>query len=307
VDVLHDHQKNDLRHDLDVRHVRCNAMTDASRGHHLRVGDRHRTGFRDVVDLNLDASRDLRMSDLLDDRRDLNLDGMTDGNLYRRKSVPLDDLSLGANLDASRDLRMSDQLDDRHDLNLDVNLCHRMSDLLVDRKLDDVRHGLTMGDDLMTDASRVNRNCVLLDQKTVLMKDGNRGHHMSDRLDDRKMVATKDVNHRDVLVGHCNYALDDQNLDVSHANRNYARRDRSLGVMMDGNLCRRMNDLLGDLNSDDVRRDRKMAAMKDVNRGLRMSDRLDDLMTGVSRVNHKYVRRDLNLVAKMDGMNHHVM
>jgi hypothetical protein len=77
------------------------------------------------------------------------------------------------------------------------------------------------------------------------------------------MVLMKDVNHRDVLVGHCNYALDDQNLDVSHANRNCVRRDRSLGVMMDGNLCRRKNDLLDD-------------------------------------------RRDLNLVAKMDGKSHHV-
>jgi hypothetical protein len=203
----------------------------ALRDHRLRVGDRHRTGFRDVVDLNLDASRDLRMSD---------------------------------------------QLDDRHDLNLDVNLCHRMSDLLVDRKLDDVRHGLTMGDDLMTGV--------------------NLCHRMNDLLGDRhdqNWGVTMDVSH-DLRK---NDRLVDQNLDVSHANRNYARRDRSLGVMMDVNLCHRKNDLLVDRNLD---------GMTDGNLCHRMNDLLDDLMTGVSRVNHKYVRRDLNLVAKMDGKSHHV-
>jgi hypothetical protein len=246
------------------------------------------------------------------------MDGNHRGVLIGRYNCALDDRNLGVNLDVSLYLRRNDLLDDHRDLNLDGmtdgNLCHRMSDLLVDRKLDDVRHGLTMGDDLMTDVSRVNRNCVLLDQKMVLMKDGNRGHHMSDRLDDRKMVATKDVNHRGVLAGRYNCALDDRN-------------DRNSVVMTDGNLCHRtngrpddlmkdvnldvsldlrMNDLLGDLNSDDVRRDRKVVLKMDVSLDLRKNDRLDDLMTGVSRVNHKYVRRDLNLVAKMDGMRHHV-
>ena len=180
-------------------------------------------GFRDVVDLNLDDDRNDRNSVVMTDgnlchrtndlQDDLNLDGMMDGNhrgvLIGRYNCALDDRNLGVNLDVSLYLRRNDLLDDHRDLNLDGmtdgNLCHRMSDLLVDRKLDDVRHGLTMGDDLMTDVSRVNRNCVLLDQKMVLMKDGNRGHHMSDRLD-----------------------------------------DRSLDVMMDGNLYLRMNDLLVD-------------------------------------------------------------
>jgi hypothetical protein len=183
--------------------------------------------------VNLDASRGLRMSDLLVDR---NLDASSDGNLYRRTNELQDDLNL--------------------DVKMDVSRGHHMSDRLDDQNLDDVRHGLTMGDDLMTDV--------------------NLCHRMNDRLDDRKMVATKDVNHRDVLVGHCNYARHDRNLDVSHANRNCVRRDRSLGVMMDGNLCRRMNDLLVDL-------------MTDGNRGHHMSDLLVDR----------------NLVLKMDAMSLH--
>ena len=341
-------------------------MTVANRDHRLRAGDRHRMGFRDVVDLsldddrhdrkmvlmkvvnpchrmndqpddlnlgvNLDVSLYLRRNDLLDDHRDLNLDGMTDGNLCHRMSDllvdrKLDDvrhgLTMGDDLmtDVSHDLRMNGQLGDLNlDASSDVNLCRRMNDLLVDHSMDDdhrdvlVDHHTNVTDDRNLDVSHANRNCVRRDRSLGVMKDGNRGHHMSDRLDDRKMVATKNVNHRGVLVGRYNCALDDRN-------------DRNSVVMTDGNLCHRtngrpddlmkdvnldvsldlrMNDLLGDLNSDDVRRDRKVVLKMDVSLDLRKNDRLDDLMTGVSRVNHKYVRRDLNLVAKMDGMRHHV-
>jgi hypothetical protein len=193
-------------------------------------------GFRDVVDLSLDVKMDVSRGLRMNDR--------------------LDGLSSGVNLDASRGLRMSDLLVDRNlDASSDGNLYRRTNEPQDDLNLDDVRHGLTMGDDLMTDV--------------------NLCHRMNDRLDDRKMVATKDVNHRDVLVGHCNYALDDQNLDVSHVNRNYARHDRNLDVSHANRNC--------------VRRDRSLGVMMDGNRGHHMSDLLVDR----------------NLVLKMDAMSHH--
>jgi hypothetical protein len=202
---------------------------------------------------------------------------------------------------------MNDLLVDRIlDVKMDVSRGHHMSDRLDDQNLDDVRHGLTMGDDLMTDVSHDLRKNDLLDdqnlddvrrdRKLALMKDVSLYLRRNDLLDDHSM----DDDHRDVLVGHCNYALDDQNLDVSHVNRNYARhdrnldvshanrncvrRDRSLGVMMDGNLCRRMNDLLVDRNLD---------VMTDGNLYHRRNDPLDD-------------HHDLNLVVKMGGMRHRV-
>jgi hypothetical protein len=162
---------------------------------------------------------------------------------------------------------MNDQLDDR---SMDGKKSHR-----VDLSIDPECYVL------------VGRyNYALDDRNLDASSDVNRGHRMSDLLDDHSM----DDDHRDVLVGHCNYALDDQNLDV----------------MKVVNPCHRTNDLLGDLNSDDVRRDRNLDGMTDGNLCHRMNDLLGDLMTGVSRVNRKYVRHDLKLVAKMDGKSHHV-
>jgi hypothetical protein len=223
------------------------------------------------------------MNDPLDDR---NLDGMTDVNhhgvLVGRYNYALDDLTMDVNLDASRDRRMSDRLDDR---NLDVNLLNRscvlrdqnlvvnlvvsrglrMNDLLDDLNLDDARHGLRMGDDLMTDVSHDLRMNVRLDDLNLdessdvshdlrmndllddlnldAMTDVNLYRHTNGRLDDRNLDVTKDgkKSHRVdlsidpecyVLVGRCNYALDDRKTDASHVNHNYARRDRKMNASL---------------------------------------------------------------------------
>jgi len=160
---------------------------------------------------------------------------MTDVNhrgvLVGRYNCALDDMSLDVTMGVNLCLRKNGRLDD---LNLDVNLCPRMSDLLVDRNLV-----------VMTDVNLCLRtNDLLVDRNLDGMTGGNRGHRMSDLLVDHSM----DDDHRDVLVDHHTNVTGDLNLDASHANRNCVRRDRSLGVMMDGNLCHRMNDLLVDRN-----------------------------------------------------------
>jgi hypothetical protein len=145
---------------------------------------------------------------------------------------------------------------------------------------------------------------------------------MNDLQDDLNLGGMMDGNHRGVLVGRYNCALDDRNSVVmtdgnlchrtngrpDDLNLDDVRHGLTMGddLMTDVSLDLRKSDLLVDRNLDDVRRDRKMALMTDVNLCHRMSDQLDDLMTGVSRVNHKYVRRDPNLVVKMGGMRHRV-
>jgi hypothetical protein len=181
-----------------------------------------------------------------------------------------------------------------------------------DDLMPDVSHDLRMNgqlDDLMTDGNRVNHNCVrrdlsldvtmgvnlcrrkndrLGDQKMVATKDVNHGHRLSDLLGDQKMVATKDVNHRDVLVGHCKYALDDQNLDASRENRNYVRRDLKMVLMK----CHRV-----DLSIDPecyVMSHRVMLMVC-------LSKSCDQMSRDHLRYDHQMMRhRDMN---RMDGMN----
>jgi hypothetical protein len=99
---------------------------------------------------------------------------------------------------------------------------------------------------------------------------------MNDPLGDHSMGDDR----RDVLAGHHKNGTDDRN-------------DLKMGVNSDVNLCLRRSDLLDGPNLDDVRHGQKLVLMMDVSRGHRMNDLLDD-------------RRDLNLVAKMDAMSHHV-
>jgi hypothetical protein len=183
--------------------------------------------------------------------------------------------------------------------------------------------------------------------------DGNLCLHMSDRVDDHLKDGKK--SHRVdlsidpecyVLVDHHKNVTDDRNdlkMVVNHVSRNYVLPDQKMDAMTDGNLCRRMNDLLGDHSMDDdhhdalvgLRRnvmddqnDRNLVAKMDVSRDLRRNDQLDDqnldvtmdvslglhmndlpgghLMDG-NRVNRNYVRRDLMMVVTMDVKNLHVM
>jgi len=216
VDALRDHRRIDRRHDLVGHRVRYNAKMGASRGHRLRVGDRHRTDFHDV--------------------------------------------------------------DDR---NLDVNLCHRMNDLLVDQNLGDghhddlVDHHKNVTDDqndLMTDVSRANRNCALHDLNLVVMTDVSLCHRMNDLLADRSLGvnrANRNCVRRDLKT--------DENLDVNHVNRNYVLPDQKMDGNLGGNLCHRMNDLL------------------------------DGHLMGVNRVNRNCAPRDLKMDGNLDAMSHRVM
>jgi hypothetical protein len=143
-------------------------------------------------------------------------------------------------------------------------------------------------------------------------------HRTNDRLVDHSMD--------DGLTTVANLCLrmngtDDRNLDVNHVNRNCVRRDLMMDAMTDGNLCRRMNDLLGDHSMDDdhhdalvgLRRnvmddqnDRNLVAKMDVSRDLRMNDLLDDhsmddgLMKGANHDHRMSVMGDRNDL-KMDG------
>jgi hypothetical protein len=173
----------------------------------------------------------------------------------------------------------------RVDLSIDPP-CYDVVDLSLDVKMD-VSRGLRMSD-------------LLVDRNLDATMDVSHDLRKNDRLDDRKMVATKDVNHRDVLVGRCNYALGDLMTDASS----------------DGNLYRRTNDLLDDLNLDDVRHGLTMGddLMTDVNLCHRMNDLLDDRnLDATMDVNLCHRRNDLlddHHGQKMDGnldvMNHHV-
>jgi hypothetical protein len=195
--------------------------------HRLRVDDRHHKDFLCVDDLMTDVSRANR-------------------NCVRR------DLMMDENLDVNRDHRRNDLLDD-HLMDDD----HR--DVLVDHHM----NGMGDQNDLMTDVSRVIRNCVRCDLKTdenpvnrnyVLHDrkmdenlDVSRGLHMSDLLDDHSM----DDDHHGALVGHRKNGMDDRN-----------------DLKMDGNL--------------------------DVNRGLRMNV-TGDLNLGGNHVNRSCAPHDRNL------------
>ena len=207
MDALRDHRRNDRRHDLVDRRVRCN------------VSHRDR---RVMVDRRVNRKSDLRDVDHrlpLDDRHQM-------GCLY------VDDLMMVVTTYVSRGHHMSDLLDDQNlvvnllnrncalrdrktDENLDVNHDPRMNDRLDDHLMDDVRHGLNLG------ASRANRNYVRRDRKTDENLNVNRDRHRSDLLDDHLM----DDDHHDALDGHHKNVMDDP----------------SLGGTTDASLCLRMN------------------------------------------------------------------
>jgi hypothetical protein len=178
----------------------------------------------------------------------------------------VDDPSLGVMTDVSLYLHMNDRLGD---LNLDDD--HH--DDLVD-------HRMNVKDDRNLGVSRVNRSCAPHDLKMGGTTDVSRGHRMSDRLDDQNLDVSRVIRNcvrRDLMTDgnldvnrdHHMNVMDDRNdlkMVVNLLNRNCAHRDLNLVVMMDVNLCLRMNDLLGDLSLD------------------------------ASHVNRNYVRRDLMMV-----------
>ncbi len=232
MDVLRDHRRNDLRHDLVGHRVRCNAKTGGHCDHRLHVGDRHRTDFRDVDDRKMGVSHGLRMNVRLGDPnlvvnlsirncvlRDPNMDGTTDASLCLRMNDPLDGhLKDDDRHDALVDHRMN-ATDDLNDLNLDVKM--------------DVSHGLRMNvrlGDQNLDASRVNRRS---------------GVHLNAQLVYEHRV--------DLTIDPECYVRHDRNLDVNsdvsrghHTNVTDDRNDLTMVVMMDGSHDRRMNDRLDD-------------------------------------------------------------
>jgi hypothetical protein len=121
------------------------------------------------------------------------------------------------------------------------------------------------------------------DLKMVLKMGANRDHHTNDR-------------------------LDDQSLDVNHANRSRVHRDPKTGGNLNVSRDHRMNvtdDRRKDasrVNRNCVRRDRKMGAMTDVSHDHRRSDLLDDHSMVGNHVNRNCVRHDQNSVVTM-GVN----
>ena len=186
MDVLRDHRRSDLRHDLDDHRVRCNAKTDEHCDHRLRVGDRHRMDFRDVDDRNLGVSRVNRNCV----RRDLNLVVKMDVSRGLRMNDQLDDLNSGVTTDVNRDLHMNDPLDGLNSgVTTDVNRDLHMNDPLDGHLKDDDRHDALVDhrmnamDDLKMGANHVNRNCVRHDLNLGVTMDANLCHRTNGRLD----------------------------------------------------------------------------------------------------------------------------
>jgi len=177
--------------------------------HRWHVVDRHRMGYRDVVDQNLVVKTDvnlcLRKNDRLDDHwmDDDHRDALG-GRCKNAKDVR-NDLTLVVKMDVSRDLHKSGRQGDRH------------TNVTDDRN------------DLMTDVSRVNHNCALRDPTMGAKTDVNPDLRMNDQLDDHLMA---DDRHDD-LGGRCMNAKDDRN-------------DLNLDEKMDGKSHHGM--WMGDLN-----------------------------------------------------------
>ena len=273
MDALRDHRRIDRRHDLVGHRVRYNAKMGASRGHRLRVGDRHRTDFHDVDDGNLDV------------------------NLCHRMNDPLVDQSLVVMMVLNHDHRMNDLL-------VDQNLGDGHHDDLVDHH----KNVTDDQNDLMTDVSRANRNCALHDLNLVVMTDVSLCHRMNDLLADRSLGvnrANRNCVRRDLKT--------DENLDVNHVNRNYVLPDQKMDGNLGGNLCHRMNDLLDGhlmgvnrVNRNCAPRDLKMDGNLDAmsHRVMLMvclSKSCDQMSRDHLRCGHlKMRRRDMN---RMDGKN----
>ena len=235
MDVLRDHRRSDLRHDLVGHRVRCNVKTDVSHGHRLRVVDRHRMdcfcGACLLMVVNLSIHNH-------DHRVDLSIDPpcyyVDDQNLVVSLCHRMNDRLGDRNLD-----------DDLHDQNLVVNRVNRnyvrRDQKMVVMKGANHDHRMSvMGDrnDLMMVVCHVNRNCVRHDRKTDANLDGNLCRRMSDRLDDRSDLMMV-VN----LYRHTN-VMDDRN-------------DLTMVVSLDVSRGHRMSDLLDDLRMN-VTDDRKM-------------------------------------------------
>jgi hypothetical protein len=109
-----------------------------------------------------------------------------------------------------------------------------------------------------------------------------------------------DDDHHDALVGHHTNVTDDLSLDVNRANRNCARHDLSLIVMMDASR----------VNRNYVRHDLMTDGKMDGNLCHRMNDRLDDLndlKMVVNLLNHNCAHRDPKMDVNLDAMSHRVM
>jgi hypothetical protein len=120
--------------------------------------------------------------------------------------------------------------------------------------------------------------------------------YVTDDRNDLMMDVMMDVN-RD---HHTNDRLDDQSLDVNHANRSCVHRDPKTGGNLNVSRDRRMSDLLDDRNLDDDRRDALDGHHKNV-----MDDR-NDLKTDGNHVNRNYAPRDLMMDGTKDAMSRHV-
>jgi hypothetical protein len=156
------------------------------------------------------------------------------------------DLKMDVNLDVSHDLRRNDRLGDHYldDDHHGVLVCHR-TNVTGDRN------------DLNLDVSRVNRNYVLRDQNldvNLVVSRDHRMNAMDDRNDlkmDGTMDASRDHRRSDLLVGqnlganrgHCMSdrlddlrmnAMDDRKMDGNHVNRNYAPHDLKMVANLDG-------------------------------------------------------------------------
>jgi hypothetical protein len=160
-----------------------------------------------VDDLNLDASRDLRMSDQLGDQN------LVASHVNRNYVRP--DLKTDVSSDENHGHRTNDRLDDPNlgDDHRDAQVCHRMNE---------------------TD----DRNDLKMDGSLAV----NRGHRTNGLL----VGHLKDGDHHDVLVGHSMDVSSDENRDL-HTNEMGDRNDLSLVVLTDVSLCLRMSDLLDDL------------------------------------------------------------
>jgi hypothetical protein len=165
---------------------------------------------------------------------------------------------------------------------------------------------------VMTDVNLCHR---MNDQLDDQMKDGNlfvnRDLRMNDRLDDH----STDDDHRVVPVGHRMNGMDDPSLGVKmDVSRDLRRNDRlddhsmdddHRDVLVDHHMSG-MDDRKTDgnhVNRNCVRRDLNLVVKMDVSRGLRMSDLLVGHLMDGSHVNRNCVRHDLSLDAMTDG-NH---
>ena len=207
LDVMTDvnlcHRRNVPLDDLHDQHSGvnlCHRMNDPLDGHLMDDGHRdvlvgHRTNVTDDRnDLKMggttDVSRGHRMNDQLDD---LNLDAMTDVNLYRHTNVMDDrnDLMMVVNL-LNRNCALHDP---KMDVMMDANLLNRNyapRDLNLDANLDGMNLHVRLMDDLSKSCDRMSHDHLLCAH--LMMR-----RHGTNRMDvknlDVKYLDVKMMNH----------------------------------------------------------------------------------------------------------------